>query len=100
MLHGTASLPAIANSGHETMLTLRSIDLSDFAVFEGKQRIETGQVVLVITRERPKRLIGGQAGIFVQNASTRSLRQPAGALRAGKSDRNAFAMRDCREFRV
>ena len=34
----------------------------------------------------------GPAGIFVQNASTRSLRQPAAALRAGKSDRNAFAM--------
>ena len=49
MLHGTdRQPPAIANSGHETMLKLRSIDLSDFAVFEGKQRI--GRIRLATER--------------------------------------------------
>ena len=49
MLHGTdRQPPAIANSGHETMLKLRSIGLSDFAVFEGKQRI--GRIRLATER--------------------------------------------------
>jgi hypothetical protein len=40
--------PCTRKSGHENMLKLRSIDLSDFAVLEGKQRI--GRIRLATER--------------------------------------------------
>ena len=40
LLHGTdRQPPAIANSGHETMLKLRTIGIEDYSVFEDRQRI-------------------------------------------------------------